>query len=237
MDRYEKRARIYPAVVSLLCPGIFMAIIFHDYLPDFNASVGKLSILASCSISALVFGSVGFFMRSVFRVTSKYLFQLPFVKLDETFMPTTNLLLWKDSFYSKEKKQRIYDKIRMKYGIDLLPETVKRMKELDTRKKIAEAVSCIRIDFRRSEGDKRIVENCNIQIGMFRNYLGGAVYACMLITATIVLNGIFSFTGEWVSSVVVIVIQLLFIALSIIGLKMSAKEYAKNLIDYFDTSM
>lgn len=237
MDRYEIKAQVYPAVTSMIVPGVFIAYVLHDYLNVFNVFSAAPSILMKYSISILFFGAIGFFSRSIFRITSKYIFQLPFVKADESFMPTTNYLLLKDSFFSKEKKLRIYEKIHKKYNIDLSPASTSKKKEIDIRKKIAEAVSCIRNDFREHKGNKQIVENYNIQVGFFRNYLGGAFYACIMIAAIILLNGCLSLTNEWVSSVIAISVQLVLIVVSIIGLKLSAKEYAKSLIDYFDSQM
>ena len=33
MDKYERNARIYPAVVAMVIPGIFMVLVFWDILP------------------------------------------------------------------------------------------------------------------------------------------------------------------------------------------------------------
>ena len=72
---------------------------------------------------------------------------------------------------------------------------------------------------------------------MYRNFLGGSIYSCLLIAGTILMNAFYSFTNEWISSILVIVVQVFLIAASIIALKIAASDYAKYLIDYFDTHM
>ena len=227
MDKYERKARIYPAIVAMVIPGIFIAWVFRDVLPIIKELQGGVFyLLEGIIVPALIFSAFGYFMRNLFRSTSKLIFQIPFFKEDESYMPTTNYLLWDNEFFSKEKKKRIYSKILNKYGVNIPIGHVKKKDDPAVRKKIAEAVRLI-----------RVVLDYNIQFGMYRNFLGGSIYSCLLIAGTILMNAFYSFTNEWVSSVIAIVVQVLFIAASIISLKHAASDYAKYLIDYFDKNM
>ena len=103
-------------------------------------------------------------------------------------MPTTNYLLWNDSFYNQEKKTRIYAKIRQKYTIHINPSKFKKSEESEIRKKIADAVASIRKEYMDLPKDKRIIDDYNIQVGFFRNYLGGAIFSFVLIFILVLLN-------------------------------------------------
>lgn len=238
MDKYELRAIVFPAVVAMVIPGIFIAWVFQDYLWIIkDLKRGLAIVLEGVLTPAILFGAVGFFFRNLFRSTSKFVFQFPFFKDDESFMPTTNYLFWNDNHYTEERKKRIYAKIFDKYHISLPLGKVKKKDELVVRKRIAETVCLIRRDFKEGNNKDSIVLDYNIQFGMFRNYLGGAFYACCMIIVAVVLNAVYSFTDEWISSVLVIVVQTFLIATSIISLKVNANDYAKQLIDYFEQHM
>lgn len=238
MDKYERKARIYPAIVAMVIPGIFIAWVFRDVLPIIKELQGGVFyLLEGIIVPALIFSAFGYFMRNLFRSTSKLIFQIPFFKEDESYMPTTNYLLWDNEFFSKEKKKRIYSKILNKYGVNIPIGHVKKKDDPAVRKKIAEAVRLIRVDFRKKGNNDSIVLDYNIQFGMYRNFLGGSIYSCLLIAGTILMNAFYSFTNEWISSILVIVVQVFLIAASIIALKIAASDYAKYLIDYFDTHM
>lgn len=238
MDVYERKARVYPAIASMAIPTLFAMYSFWPDLKDVH-DVKEIIFFVFKGIfpPALVFGAIGFFFRSLFRWISKQLFQFPFVKRNEMYMPTTNYLLWNDSFYGQEKKIRIYTKIKQKYNIHIKPSKFKKSEELDIRKKIADAVASIRKEYKDLQKDKRIVDDYNIQVGFFRNYLGGAIFSFILIFILTALNLFFSFSQEYYSSIIAILSQTLFFALSVLALKSYAKDYAKNLIDFFDTNM
>lgn len=238
MDVYERKARVYPAIVSMVIPTFFAIYLFWSDLKDVqNVKEIIFFILKGIISPALGFGAMGFFFRNLFRWISKQLFQFPFVKRNEMYMPTTNYLLWNDPFYDQEKKTRIYTKLRQKYNIHINPSKFKKSEELDIRKKIAGAVASIRKEYMDFPKDKRIVDDYNIQVGFFRNYLGGAIFSFILIFILTALNLFFSFSQEYYSSIIAILSQTLFFALSVLALKSYAKDYAKNLIDFFDTNM
>ena len=238
MDKYERNARFFPAIVAMVIPGLFMTWVFRDKLPFIKEAEGWFFYLLEGFVApALLFSAFGYFLRSLFRSTSKLIFQIPFFRDDEVNMPTTDYLFWNNDFCTEEKKERIYSKILGKYEINIPIGHVKKKDELAVRKKIAEAVRLIRVDFRKEGNNDSIVQDYNIQFGMYRNFLGGSVYSCLLIAGTILMNALYSFTNEWVSSVIAIVVQVLLIAASIVSLKHAASDYAKYLIDYFDNHM
>lgn len=238
MDVYERKARVYPAIASMAIPALFAIYLFWLDLKDVQDVKEMFFLVLKGIISSAIAGSaMGFFFRSLFRCISKALFQFPFVKRNEMYMPTTNYLLWNDSFYNQEKKTRIYAKIRQKYTIHINPSKFKKSEESEIRKKIADAVASIRKEYMDLPKDKRIIDDYNIQVGFFRNYLGGAIFSFVLIFILVLLNLFYSFRQEYYSSIIAILLQTLFFTLSVLALKSYAKDYAKNLIDFFDTNM
>ncbi len=238
MDRYEKYARVYPAIVAMVIPGIFMVLVFWDVLPFVKDAEGYLlKMLEGIIVPVLLFSAIGYFLRNLFRWTSKVIFQIPLFRDDEAYMPTTNYLFWNNDFFTADKKKNIYSKILNKYQINIKEGKVKKKDELAVRKNIAQAVRLIRLDYRKTENNDPIVLDYNIQYGMFRNFLGGSIYSCLLIVATTILNVIYSFTDRWTPLIILIIVQVLLIVASIIFQRKAASDYAKYLIDYFDLKM
>lgn len=238
MDKYERRARVYPAIAAMVIPGVFAMWVFQDQLTFIKEAEGWFfHLLEGIVVPALIFSAVGYVLRSVFRSTSKFIFQNPLFKENEIYMPTTNYLFWNDDFFSEEKKERIYSKILDKYQVNIPKGNVKKRDERSVRKIIAEAVEKIRVDFREKGNNDSIVLDYNIQYGMYRNLFGGLVWSCLFIAIIIFMNAFYSFTNEWISSVIVIIMQLFVMEISLVMINLSASEYAKSLINYFDQHM
>src|SRR5574344_1692437 len=107
---YNKKARAYPAIISMFIPCILFCLM-----------VTNSNLLAKCNIiwkfltffipSAFILGAIGYFMREVFIATSKLIIQTPLYKNIETYFPTTKFLLWKNKHYSTQTLNQIRNKI------------------------------------------------------------------------------------------------------------------------------
>lgn len=75
--------------------------------------------------------AVGYLVREVFKETSKWLFQYRLFKKDETEMPTTQMLLWRNEIISPEYHNEIAAKVKETFG-----------RKLPTRKE-EEATRCV----------------------------------------------------------------------------------------------
>ena len=188
-DKYTKYARIYPAVVAMLLPS--MALTHYLYnLEIFKELFKQISDSWEFVIlfipSALIFSSIGYLARDFFRSISKILFQYPLFKEDETYMPTTDLLIYKKSSYSSTYIDKIMDHIEKDLGLKLKRKEEQSLNEIETRKEIANAVQLIR---NKTRGDKILLQY-NIEFGFCRNLMGGLavslIFTILLIISSIV---------------------------------------------------
>ena len=112
MNIYEKRARVYPAIVAMVVPVIFTTVFFSGIIKQWLPSWAiALRILVAFVPVATVYAALGYMSRELFRWTSKQLFQFPIFNEDETKMPTTRMLLWSDSSIPDESKKVLRQKI------------------------------------------------------------------------------------------------------------------------------
>lgn len=237
MDAYDFKARFLPSIAALAVPAILFGYFFWPDLKTMMEIKEQVSSLIGGILTpAVIASALGYFLQSANQNISKYVFQIPFVGKDGSRLPTTNYLLWNDSFYPTQKKKRLYAKIKSKYGIDILSQKVNKSQEQAVRKDIVDAVSAIRNDYRKNYKDI-IVDNNNIQIGFSRNFLGGTIIAWLMIFVLIAFNLRFGFTNEWVSSVLAISLNTILEAIAILVLNQSSNEYANSLLNFFDTQM
>lgn len=178
MDKYIRKARVYPAIIGLVPISILLAMCMNLWFPHCQVAVGNVKWLISLTIgSAVVVAAVGFFIRDVFRETAKILFETRVFKEDKSEMPTTKLLLWKNKHYSKEVHDNISAKV--KEVLDLhLPSEEEELQDLDEAKRtIVHVVDLMLADTR---GDM-VLRQYNIEYGFCRNYLGACVWSLGLI--------------------------------------------------------
>jgi hypothetical protein len=225
---YEKRARLYPVIVSAVLPMILLIIIGSKLISDFTGLEKVWNILIAIIPASLITSAFIYFVKLVSRSTSKLLFQFPLFKEDETNMPTTNILLWKNSSMSIQRKILIRNKITTLIGIQLLNEQEERENETEARLLIADSVKQIREKTR----DDEILFNYNCNFGFMRNLLGANVWSLLLFIIAIII--------ELFTDIVDIRLVLCFSGISIIMsliafvlLKHQGKEYANQLYTTF----
>jgi hypothetical protein len=117
------------------------------------------------------------------RLIAKEVVQRYYFK-DELHMPTTENLLWKNSYYEKETKIKIRKKIQQKYGLALLNEQEEKAEELRARRLIMTAVGQIRKSL---EGNPLLFQH-NWEYGLWRNLIGGSILAILFSIALIVFG-------------------------------------------------
>ena len=104
MNEYERHAYLYSAWTALLVPYFLTALIVKSQFPQL---INTVMLIGSTFASiAIIYAAIGFYIREVFRSTSKFLFQFPLFKEDETKMPTTEFLLWRNKICLMSKLQR-----------------------------------------------------------------------------------------------------------------------------------
>lgn len=229
MDKYIRVARVYPAVLGMLPTCILLAMCLGKWFPQYQALVGNVKwVLCLIGGTALVSMAVGYLVRELFKETSKWLFQYPLFKKDETEMPTTRMLLWQNAVISPAYHKKIAAKVKSTFGIKL-PTIEEEQADLSLAKKtIADAVYQIRQNCR---GDE-ILRQYNIEFGFCRNYLGASVWSILLIIGIGVTN-IFCGWLSWWAIVVALVLQVLLMVGCYGLLETRGWAYAKYLFATF----
>lgn len=156
---YYFKARLFPTVLTsipvIILYNKFVSILYHDKLE-------KIFSLLPSVTDVILSSAIIFLLVQVNRFLSKEIFQRLYFK-DEKNMPTTNMLLKSNNELEISIKQKIEDKIKTKFGIDLLSSTDESSDESRARKLITTVVSQIRNVLR----DNTLLLQHNIEYGFF----------------------------------------------------------------------
>ena len=166
-DKYTREAKLYPAIATLLPFLLLYYFALEEYLSGFVDTVLSLAIGGVTIAIALIF-----LLMEANRFISKMMLEKRYFD-SELMMPTTNLLVFKDSTYSDDHKERIRKKIYADFGKQLLSKREEADNETLARQLIAEAVSMIRA---KMKGGRLILQH-NTQYGAARNLIGGSYIA------------------------------------------------------------
>lgn len=195
--------------------------LFHNELKEL---FDVLPLLTNIGISTALI----FLMVQLNRLIAKEIFQR-FYFQDELKMPTTNHLLWKDTFFDQTIKEKIRTKITSKFEIQIQNLIEEQANELNSRKQIVTAVSQIRNSLR----DNKLLLQHNIEYGFFRNLVGGSLIA-LIFSIIILVYGVsleqqnLKFIGIFFIS-----IYLLIILFSKTIIKRFGNYYSKILYEQF----
>jgi len=229
MDRnkiYEKRARLYPLIVTTALPlGLLSYFLIGLLAVKINFAT-KLAI--SIIPTGLLTAAVAYFCKNIIRSISKWIFQRRFFKEDESYMPTVELLLWNNNSFTDDKKKRIREKIKSKFHIELPTKQSEIKNERQARRLISEIVPQIREITR----DNDILFDYNCYFGSVRNALGGCIIAMLILIFLFLAN----FKNPVISQLwlaIPFIVYLLSVILAKPLLKYFGYEYARKLYDVF----
>ncbi len=229
MNKYIRVARVYPAILGVLPMCILLAMCIGEWLSTYQAVAGNVKwITWMIGGTSLVSLSVGYLASELFRETSKWLFQYPLFRKDETEMPTTKMLMWENAAMSPEYHKEIAAKVKDTFGIKLPTQKEEQMDPEKAKQKIADVVSQIRQNCR---GDE-LLKQYNIEFGFCRNYLGAGVWSIILIMSLGITN-IFCDWLSWWAIVIALLIQLLLMVGCYLLLETRGWSYAKYLFATF----
>ncbi|WP_445908889.1 hypothetical protein [Yeosuana sp.] len=180
VNNYYFKARLFPTVLTsipvIILYNKFVSILYHDKLE-------KIFSLLPSVTDIILSSAIIFLLVQVNRFLSKEIFQRLYFK-DEKNMPTTNMLLKSNNELEISIKQKIEDKIKTKFGIDLLSITDESSDESRARKLITTVVSQIRNVLR----DNTLLLQHNIEYGFFRNLIGGSFLAFVISIIIVILS-------------------------------------------------
>lgn len=165
-SKYEIKARIFPAFITMLPLVILSHFYLYQKIPKLIDSIFATKIFGDISI---IFVFIYLVMQISRFISKKFLQDNIFQ--NEFHFPTTNYLLYSDNEYTTQKKEKIRAKIKFDFDLDLLDINNENKNETEARKKIKEAVDLIR---NRVKNGRLLLQH-NIEYGFVRNLVGGTV--------------------------------------------------------------
>lgn len=229
MDSYTKYARVYPSIVGMMLPAIMTTLFMAGLLAQIEAiAINVISYLGLFASSGIVYSAIGYTMSELFRSTSKMIFQSSLYHSDETKIPTTELLLWKNRKLSKDYHKRIAGKIKEEFKIKLMNEEEEQQDEFEARLRIVNAVQLIREKTR----DNAILKQYNYEFGFCRNYMGAAIWSILILSIFEIVNFVVLYIN-WRIGATLILLQVLFIVLAFFILRNKADAYASQLLSSY----
>ncbi len=231
MSEYDKKARLYPTLLSATVPGMLLLWCLWNILPLYFTTIPFLyRVLSTIGFVGVFIAACSFLGQEVCRRTSKYLFQFWFFKEDETYMPTTDLLIYEKSIFSTQQIDNIRDKICSDFTI-LIPSKEQQIESLELRKIITDAVRQIREKTR----SNAILLDYNIRYGFCRNFLGGLSLGILFTFALIIAILLNIVTVSIMPVIWALIFQLILFTGAYFQLKGIAKEYARQLYNVYLT--
>ena len=234
MDKYEKEARVYPAIVGMIIPAILTTLYISTFIPDainiWESIIEKIEVFIPI---ALFYSALAYWIRQLFIDASKILFQFPIFKEDETEMPTTQLLLWSSNKRKSEDEIKlIASKIFTDFGIKLLTKEEEIANLSEAKRTIVDAVGKIREVTRKNEN----LQQYNRKYGFCRNYLGACVYAIGVIIIALIVNFILGMTYTKIL-LISLIIQVLLGVIDYMSYKSKGFDYARAMYNAYMTGV
>jgi hypothetical protein len=228
MDKYEKEARVFPAIVGTIIPAL-LTTYFVEALEIWKSIALGIGWLIPVG---LIYSALAYAFRQLAIDTSKMLFQFPLFKEDETEMPTTQLILWtSDKRVSEEEIRRIAERVEHDFGIHLFSRDEEIANLTEAKRTIVDAVGKIREVTRKNEN----LQQYNRKYGFCRNYLGACVWAILFIIVMLFVNFIkgmpYTHMLLWA-----LVIQILLGVVDYVFYKYKAYDYARALFNAYMTA-
>lgn len=227
LNNYYFKARLCPTVLTaipaLILYNMFVAELYHEKLENIYSALPTISNVMLSSV-------IIFLLVQINRFLSKEIFQKLYFK-DEINMPTTDILLKSNDELEPSIKQKIEEKIKNKFDINLMSEIEESADEKSARKLIATTVSQIRNVLR----DNSLLLQHNIEYGFFRNLIGGSLLA-FIISLIIIISS--HYVGDIATKnlgFILVIFYFLPILLSKVIINKYGKYYAKILYEQFLT--
>ena len=229
MDDYDLEAVFTPAIVNMLILDIVFTCTLLPIAENTSWWRPVLAIVAPLAAAVVLTR----FAMHFFRGVSRTVFEDTLYRKDRLRFPTTSMLILGDNSTSVSKmmKNRVREDLKTLYNITLLSKAKEDVDEMEARRMAKDAVYYIR---------KAVADNGDTmtrrklkRYGMFRNFLGGAVFCLPLSVACWVIN----FSRAGVSTPIILTALILYLMLVMIDFfitKSAAVDYAETLITTFD---
>ena len=227
MDDYDLEAVFTPAVVNVL----ILDFVFNCTLLPFAENTewwrSAIAVVAPLAASVVLFRFAMHLFREVARTTVESILY----RKDRLRFPTTSMLLYNDSSISKVMKKRIREDIKAQYNITLSTKAQENADVMEARRIAKDAVELIRKTV--ADNKDAMTRRKLIRYGMFRNFLGGALF-CLPLSA---LCWAISYYLTGASNLAILFAMLVYLIIVFVDYfltKSAAVDYAETLITTFD---
>lgn len=228
LDDYNLEAVFTPTIVNLLILDFVFTCAILPIAKDTIWWQTALAIVTSIAAAVVLTR----FTMQLFRGVSRTIFEDTLYRKDRLCFPTTSMLLLNDKTnISQMMKKRVRDDLKSLYNIRLLTKTQEEADEMEARRTAKDAVGFIR---RNVADSKDVMTHRKLKrYGMFRNFLGGAVF-CLPLSFVCWLFDYYR-TGVYNSIILsALVLYLLIVIVDFFIAKSAAEDYAETLINTFD---
>ncbi len=219
-NKYTREARFFPTIISAIPILLFQYAFFNKEISDFLAFLGKIEIVGDITISIVIL----YFVAQINRFISKVFFEK-----EESYMPTTDFLLFQNSEYSREYKKKFYEKLENEFNIKLPPKSLQEKEELNSRKRISEVMSLAR----KKVGSGKLLLQHNIEYGFWRNLSGGSILAVLFSGITTYLSFTQNKDAILIASIILLLIFLVVLIFNRFFIDRVGKLYARVLIQEY----
>lgn len=227
MDDYDLEAVFTPAVVNVLILDFVFTCTLLPFAENTKWWHSAIAIVAPLAASVVLFRFAMHLFREVARTTVESILY----RKDRLRFPTTSMLLYNDSSISKVMKKRVREDIKAQYNITLSTKAQENADVMEARRIAKDAVALIRKTV--ADNKDAMTRRKLIRYGMFRNFLGGALF-CLPLSA---LCWAFSYYLTGASNVSILFAILAYLIIVIVDYfltKSAAVDYAETLITTFD---
>ncbi len=226
MDDYDREAVFTPAIVNLL---ILSFVLMCTILPlSEDAAWWHTALAIATPLASAVI--ITRFIMYLFRGTS-YLYEDIFYRKDRLRFPTTSMLLLNDKSISQVMKKRVRNDLKTLYNMPLFTKAQEEDDEMEARRTAKDAVSLIRKTV--ADSNDSMTRRKLKRYGLFRNFLGGAIYCIPLSIIFLVFD---SFSTGRLNPIILatILIYFLIAVIDVFLAQSAAIGYAESLITTFD---
>ena len=227
MDDYDLEAVFTPAVVNVLILDFVFTCTLLPFAENTEWWRSAIAVVAPLAASVVLFRFAMHLFREVARTTVESILY----RKDRLRFPTTSMLLYNDSSSSKVMKKRIREDIKAQYNITLSTKAQENADVMEARRIAKDAVALIRKTV--ADNKDAMTRRKLIRYGMFRNFLGGALF-CLPLSA---LCWAISYYLTGASNLAILFAMLVYLIIVFVDYfltKSAAVDYAETLITTFD---
>ena len=227
MDDYDLEAVFTPAVVKVLILDFGFTCTLLPFAENTEWWRSAIAVVAPLAASVVLFRFAMHLFREVARTTVESILY----RKDRLRFPTTSMLLYNDSSISKVMKKRIREDIKAQYNITLSTKAQENADVMEARRIAKDAVALIRKTV--ADNKDAMTRRKLIRYGMFRNFLGGALF-CLQLSA---LCWAISYYLTGASNLAILFAMLVYLIIVFVDYfltKSAAVDYAETLITTFD---